>query len=62
MVCSYILGHSKRIGAIKTVSRLQIPDIMELLKSAGHPEEIKALLNFKFGKCATIKPKCSLVS
>ncbi|KAF6023690.1 hypothetical protein EB796_018006 [Bugula neritina] len=32
---------------------------MELLKSAGHPEEIFALLQYKFGKSAVLQSKCS---
>ena len=35
---------------------------MELLKSAGHPEEIMALVKFKLGKSTVVKSQCSLVS
>ena len=34
---------------------------MELLRSAGHPEEIAALVNYKLGKCSAVKPKCKQV-
>ncbi|XP_067939396.1 squalene synthase-like [Watersipora subatra] len=33
---------------------------MELLRSAGHPEEVLALLRFKLGKNSVVRPRCSL--
>lgn len=55
----FILISFDRIYILRHLSDKRV---MELLKSAGHPEEIAALLSFKFGKCSTVKPKCSMVS
>ena len=35
---------------------------MGLLSSLAHPEEVVALLKFKFGGCETVMPKCDFVS
>ncbi|XP_005095010.1 squalene synthase [Aplysia californica] len=36
--------------------------MMDLLKSFSHPEEVMALLRFKFGGCEVVMPKCDFNS